>query len=131
MIIAYVYKYKTSLKSKKKVCLSEFTTENDKYVWHCEKCQRCTFCGVWKEKVTKFKDDGAWHFGDVCYECEHPPCHSCGHRHVGKRALLGNNPGIKGTQFNKKWYCDKAACQEMCNNDWGANMLSPQATKNE
>ena len=98
--------------AKKQTQLKNLKKEGQTYLWYCSTCQRCTFCGQWKNKSTDVKDGGSQHHSEVCRACEHPQCHSCGDRHAGKKALYDSNPNIKGTKFARRWYCSKNTCQK-------------------
>ena len=32
--------------------MKKLKKEDQTYLWYCDGCQRCTFCGLWKEKKT-------------------------------------------------------------------------------
>ena len=100
--------------AKEQTQLGDLKKEDQTYLWYCSGCQRCTFCGQWKIKTTSFNTTGTRSYSKVCHACEHPQCRSCGDKHVGKRALLQNNPSIKGAEFNRRWYCSKTACHKKC-----------------
>ena len=72
--------------------------------------QRCDFCGVTKD-LKKDSRCGSWHYSEVCLDCEHPKCVSCGEQHKGSQRLRLDNPGIRGKQFCKRWYWSKPVCQ--------------------
>ena len=100
--------------AKKNISLDEFTKQNSQLSWYCDECQQCTFCGEWQKKTLNFTEVGTRTYSDICIWCEHPRCRSCGDKHVGKQALRRDNPGIRGAQFSRVWYCRKPACQKIC-----------------
>ena len=53
------------------------------FLWSERYCSGCERCGKWKQRASRFTQSHG-RCAEVCIQCEHPQCHCCGKRHVGK-----------------------------------------------